>query len=431
MNAGLRLRLFAIVLAAALVAIAPLAIALLLQVRDALYARRVADARTRLAAAVRAADDCAEPQCVERVARAAGGTVVSACPQRSARRGEELVLCEKPIEVREDLSPVREQLATLDARLLLTLTLFVAVLVVVAVSLLERGVVRRLGLIDAALEVVGAEQGGPQLLPEGGDAVGRVGAAVNRLAQRLREERARTRAQIEALESANRQIREAREEVARSERLASVGRLAAGVAHEVGNPVTALIAYSALMRERLQQGKDVKEYAERVEREATRIDRILRDLLELARPSPVELRPIALQHVVGLARAAVEQQGLTFEIALPADLPLVRGEEHYAVQVLVNLFTNAARAGAKRVRIGARREGATVVIEVEDDGKGIAPEVLPRLFEPFVTTAAPGAGTGLGLALCHATMERVGGSISARNNPDRAGATFELRFTAA
>ena len=116
MNAGLRLRLFAIVLAAALVAIAPLAIALLLQVRDALYARRVADARTRLAAAVRAADDCAEPQCVERVARAAGGTVVSACPQRSARRGEELVLCEKPIEVREDLSPVREQLAQLNTR---------------------------------------------------------------------------------------------------------------------------------------------------------------------------------------------------------------------------------------------------------------------------------------------------------------------------
>src|SRR5438045_4157473 len=125
----------------------------------------------------------------------------------------------------------------------------------------------------------GRRRGGRQVLPEGGEAVGRVGAAVNRLAQRLREERARTRAQIEALESANRQIREAREEVARSERLASVGRLAAGVAHEVGNPVTALIAYSALMRERLQQGKDVKEYAERVEREATRIDRILRDLL--------------------------------------------------------------------------------------------------------------------------------------------------------
>src|SRR5262249_33640569 len=150
------------------------------------------------------------------------------------------------IELREDLSPVRQQLAALDARLLLTLLVFAALLVVLAVSLLERGVVRRVGQIDGALEAAGAGQIGPQLLPEGGDALGRVGAAVNRLVQRLREERARIRAQIEALEGANRQIREAREEVERSERLASVGRLAAGVAHEVGNPVTALIAYSAL-----------------------------------------------------------------------------------------------------------------------------------------------------------------------------------------
>src|SRR5438046_2335050 len=83
----------------------------------------------------------------------------------------------------------------------------------------------------------------------GGDAVGRVGAAVNRLAQRLREERARTRSQIDALETANQKLREAREDLARSERLATVGRLAAGVAHEVGNPVSALIGYAALIRE--------------------------------------------------------------------------------------------------------------------------------------------------------------------------------------
>src|SRR5207237_8226337 len=109
MNAGLRLRLFAIVLAAALVAIAPLAIALLLQVRDALYARRVADARARLVGAAGAARECGgEQSCLDRIARAAGGRIVTACAARSMRTGEELVLCEEPLEVREDLPPVRE-----------------------------------------------------------------------------------------------------------------------------------------------------------------------------------------------------------------------------------------------------------------------------------------------------------------------------------
>ncbi len=197
----------------------------------------------------------------------------------------------------------------------------------------------------------------------------------------------------------------------------------------MGNPVSALIAYAALMRERLQQGKDVKEYAERVEREAARIDRILRDLLDLARPREVRLERVDLRRAADLARAAIEPQpvwnGVLLETSLP-DLPAVSAEEHYLVQVLVNLLANAARAGAKRVRIAGRSEGAAVFVEVRDDGKGISPDALPHLFEPFFTTAAPGEGTGLGLALCHATMERIGGAISARNG--ERGAIFELRF---
>jgi signal transduction histidine kinase len=276
---------------------------------------------------------------------------------------------------------------------------------------------------------VGQEQHGPALLPEGGDAVGRVGAAVNRLAQRLREERGRTRAQIEALETANQRLREAREDLARSERLATVGRLAAGVAHEVGNPVSALIGYAGLMRDRLAQGKDVAGYTERIEREASRIDRIVRDLLDLARP-PAALQPVDLRRALEAARASVAPQHprVTFEPALPGDLPAVRGEEHYLAQVFVNLLSNAARAGASRVQVTAEAADGSVVVRIEDDGTGIPAAALPRMFEPFFTTSAPGAGSGLGLALCHATMERFGGAIEARNREEGRGAIFELRF---
>jgi signal transduction histidine kinase len=428
-RASLRLRLLAIVLAATLMPLAPLSIVLLLQIRDGIYARAIADARARLAD-VR--DRCAGGSCPEAagVRRLAGP-----CATKAAQAKEQLLLCEEipggqgAVELRQDLRPVREQLAALVRRILATLGLFVVLLVALAVWLLERGVGRRMERIDAALQAVGDEQHGPALLPEGGDAVGRVAAAVNRLAERLREERARTRAQISALEAANQKLREAREDLARSERLATVGRLAAGVAHEVGNPVSALIGYAALMRERLAQGKDVAGYAERVEREAARIDRILRDLLDLARP-PAALQPVDLRRALEAARSSVASQHdrLRLETALPGDLPPVRGDEHYLSQVFVNLLSNAARAGASRVRVSARSEDGAVQVEVEDDGDGIPPEALPRLFEPFFTTAAPGHGSGLGLALCHASMERFGGTISARNRADGHGAVFELRF---
>ena len=419
-RASLRLRLLAIVVAAAMVPIAPLTIVLLLQVRDALYARGIADARARLADVVQrcSGGTCPDAAGVRRIDRP--------CTARSERVGELLVLCEDvpggAIQLRQDLRPIREQLAALDGRILAVLALFVGLLVAIAVWLLERGVGSRLERIDAALEAVGAEQqGGPNLLPEGGDSVGRVAAAVNRLAQRLRDERGRTRSQIEALETANQKLREAREDLARSERLAR--------GHEVGNPVSALIGYAALMRERIAQGKDVAGYSERIEREASRIDRILRDLLELARP-PAELQAIDLRRAVEVARGAVAPQHakVAFETTLPPDLPPVRGDEHYLSQVFVNLMTNAARAGASLVRVSARAADGGVWVEVEDDGKGIPAEVLPRLFEPFFTTAAPGEGSGLGLALCHATMERFGGSIAARNRGGVRGAVVELRF---
>src|SRR6266436_2254043 len=417
----------AIVVAAAMVPIAPLTIVLLLQIRDALYARGIADARARLADVVQrcSGGTCPDAAGVRKIDRP--------CTARSERVGELLVLCEDvpagAVQLRQDLRPIREQLAALDRRILAVLVLFVGLLVTIAVWLLERGVGRRLERIDAALEAVGAEQQGPNLLPEGGDSVGRVGAAVNRLAQRLRDERGRTRSQIEALETANQKLREAREDLARSERLASVGRLAAGVAHEVGNPVSALIGYAALMRERIAQGKDVAGYTERIEREASRIDRIVRDLLELARP-PAALQAVDLGRAVEVARGAVAPQHakVAFETTLPPELPPVRGDEHYLSQVFVNLMTNAARAGASRVRVSAMVLDGGVRVEVEDDGKGIPAEVLPRLFEPFFTTAAPGEGSGLGLALCHATMERFGGSIAARNRGGVRGAVVELRF---
>ena len=306
-----------------------------------------------------------------------------------------------------------------------------AALVVLLAWLLDRQLVSPLTRVDAALDHVSGA-GTEPLLPEGADLIGRVAPAINRLEQRLGEERQRVRAQIAALEKANEDLRTAREHAARVERLASVGRLAAGVAHEVGNPMTAVIGFLALLRDRLSKGKDGVEYVDRIEREAARIDRILRDLLALARPSD-RLARIDIQRSASQAAALVRAQPTwpaetEVQVAIPQGLPGAAADEHYVVQMLVNLMVNAAKAGARTIRVTARQEEASVLVEVVDDGRGLPEGHAERLFEPFFTTAAPGEGTGLGLALCHATMERFGGSIEAHPAPSGKGAAFVLRF---
>jgi signal transduction histidine kinase len=321
--------------------------------------------------------------------------------------------------------------ATYAARLVGVVAGAMAALVALVAWRLDHLLVAPLARVDAALDRVSGTSASGALLPEGGDLIGRVAPAINRLEQRLADEHAQVRAQITELEKANEDLRTAREHAARSERLASVGRLAAGVAHEVGNPMTALIGFLSILRDRLTKGRDPGDYLDRIEREANRVDRILRDLLALARPpdrlAPVDLHRSAL-HASALVRAQPSWAGAAVQVEMPAGLPSATGDEHYVVQVFVNLLVNAAKAGATRIRVGARDASDAIEVEVNDDGRGLPVDRMDRLFEPFFTTSAPGDGTGLGLALCHATMERFGGSIAARPSQGGRGASFLLRF---
>ena len=317
------------------------------------------------------------------------------------------------------------------------------VFVLAALLLLERAVVARLGAVDrvlgrmASLDLGAADE---ELLPSGGEALGRLNAQVNRLVAALRAERDKTARQIAALSDANARLREAQEGLVRSERLATVGQLAAGVAHEVGNPLAAIAGYAEILRGPAAAAH-LADYAERIERETRRIDRIVRDLLDLARPpSATALGAVDLARAAATARRLVEPQqawaGLALHVELGPALPPVRAQEHYLVQILVNLLANAAqairgaRASGGEVKLRATAEGGDVVVEVLDDGPGIPPASLPRLFTPFFTTKAPGEGTGLGLAICLRLAETFGATLSAANRPE-GGAVFTLRLKAA
>lgn len=259
----------------------------------------------------------------------------------------------------------------------------------------------------------------------------------------------------------------------RSEKLASIGRLAAGIAHEVGNPLGAIIGYAALGQREL--GPD-SEWLSGIEYEARRIDRIVRGLLDFARPRVASRQAVDINDVARRTVTMLSLQGrfrqIEVELALDDELSDVRGDGHQLEQVLVNLLLNAADAiggsgpGRIRVRTGAvtvqrapeesavRRESdpsgidyshlrrlesamdpgpqrqldrgsPAIELVVADDGPGVPDDIRPRLFEPFFTTKDPGTGTGLGLAVSARLIEGMGGTIEVTAS-DLGGAAFRL-----
>ncbi|GEJ55644.1 sensor histidine kinase [Anaeromyxobacter diazotrophicus] len=315
-----------------------------------------------------------------------------------------------------------------------------AVVLALGFVLLSSGLGRPIErLLDAAARLgrSGRGEGLPLLGEPGGLAFSRAAVAFERLAGALGDERERLAAKVEELTAANRALAQTRESLLRSEKLATVGRLASGLAHEVGNPLGAVAGYVELARARLPPDPhpDLVDALGRIAAAADRIDRTVRDLLDFARPAPPLLGPIDLAAAVDaalrLARVQARFKRVEVSVELP-ELPRVKADEHHLAQVLLNLFLNAgdAMGGAGWVRITGRSEGGRVLLSVADGGPGIPEADLPRIFDPFFTTKEPGQGTGLGLALSHRIMETFGGEIAARNAPGT-GAVFELALRAA
>ena len=308
-----------------------------------------------------------------------------------------------------------------------------------ASSMLVRGVARPVDrILAAARSLQSTAPGELPLLGDSGLGLDQAALAFERTAAALAGERARLAGKVNELTAANAALAAARQSLVRSEKLATVGRLAAGVAHEVGNPLGAIAGYAELARARLGAGADpqTRDSLDRIAAAADRIDRIVRDLLDFARPTPLELRAVSVANAVdaALRLASVQSRfkGVEVVVDIPDDLPPVLAEERHLSQVFLNLLLNAgdAMAGAGQVRVVGRLVGDQVQVDLSDSGPGIPAEDLPRIFDPFFTTKEPGQGSGLGLAICHTIVESMGGAIDA-SSPSGGGAAFALRLRAA
>ncbi|OGR95254.1 MAG: hypothetical protein A2902_04835 [Elusimicrobia bacterium RIFCSPLOWO2_01_FULL_64_13] len=227
--------------------------------------------------------------------------------------------------------------------------------------------------------------------------------------------------------------------VLQSEKMSAVGQLAAGVAHEINNPLGAILGFAQGMARRTPPGDPNEFSVKSIEREAIRCKNLVQNLLAYSRASKEPPAPISLNQCVLRALSLVESQanltGVTIVQDLAEDLPGILGVANHIEQVVVNLAGNSldAMPGGGALKVSTLLESpegnGQVRLDVEDTGSGIPPDILNRVFEPFFTTKDPGKGTGLGLAMIYEIVQKHQGTIDVRSDPGKS-TVFTLRFPA-
>jgi len=258
-----------------------------------------------------------------------------------------------------------------------------------------------------------------------------VGAVTGVVAQREREQKKALQHTAAQLAKVYAELQQNFERMKRTERLSALGQLSAGLAHEIRNPLASIEGATAiLLREPPSEDRRV-EFLEIIRKECRRLNRLLTNFLNFAKPVPpeyqtIELEPI-IDSVLALAEHSVPRDRISLRKDLPAQLPAVECDPEQLKQILLNLTINSIQAMPEggEIVVGARPRGRNVLIQVRDEGSGISEQDMERIFDPFFTTKA--AGTGLGLPVAHQIATGQGGILSAMRNPDK-GMTFTLEL---
>jgi PAS domain S-box-containing protein len=222
------------------------------------------------------------------------------------------------------------------------------------------------------------------------------------------------------------ELKRLEEQLIQAEKLAAMGQMLAGVAHELNNPLTAILGVTELLRDSEGVQDNTKRQLELTHRQARRAARIVQNLLEFSRPAAPQKKPLdvntLIERTLQLQDHSLRRNNIHVDFQPQTDLPSVIGDANQLIQVFLNLISNAEHAirevretGRIQIRIG--RIGGHISATVQDDGVGVAQEALPKLFDPFYTTKRPGGGTGLGLSICMSIIREHGGSIDVETLP--------------
>jgi len=366
--------------------------------------------------------------------------------------------------------------------ILITIALDAIVLIIFGSFLLSRVLVKPIKDLVRLTQKISEGDFSQKIEESSKNEIGQLIVSFNRMIEQLKEKQESLENYLESLESANKQLKQAQEELIRTEKLASIGRFAAGVAHEVGNPLGAILGYTSILQKEGMDRVESKDYLNRIEKEIERINRIVHELLDFARPSKFEIKDLEINKVIESTLSLLSYQknfkNIETQLDMQSDLPLIKGDESQLSQVMINIILNAVDAmpngGTLTIqtrthkvenldvdrlqRIYPRRrksdpmksdyshmrkadplfvlfkkfsEGDQLVkIRISDTGVGIKKEDLENIFDPFFTTKAPDKGTGLGLSISLRIVESLGGEMRVESEVEK-GTTFEIYFPAA
>lgn len=382
------------------------------------------------------------------------------------------------VRMTSSLQPIQSAIDR-SYKVIVTYILFTSVMIILFGSVLfSRVLVRPIRKLVNATESIGRGEFHQLTNEKNRNEIGQLTFAFNRMTQRIKQHQQELQSKIESLEVLNRKLQQTQNEVLAGEKLALVGKLSAGIAHEIGNPLSAVLGYISLLQKDRNLTTESADYLARVEQELNRINKTIRELLDFSRlkkdeATTVNVKPV-IEHSLALVAHQKQFSGVTLRVYVEDDLWPVRGDEQHLQQVFLNLLLNAGDAleneGAivvladrmvvhegtlisfasfsrdemfalapdfalgrpaidldESIRVS---EGEPMVrILVADNGKGIEPENLNRIFDPFFTTKGPGKGTGLGLAVCTRIIESSGGRIMVRSRVNQ-GSAFLLLIPA-
>ena len=261
------------------------------------------------------------------------------------------------------------------------------------------------------------------------DEFGKLGRAFNEMTRDIERSHSELQQTVNTLKTTQAQL-------VQSEKLSAVGEFVAGVAHELNNPLAAVIGFSEMLKEDADVGPENRQHLDLIFKSSLRCRKIVQSLLSFARRHQPERKPVSVNKLVEEVLEIVAYQLRTSNVKvftrLCANLPLVLADGHQIQQVILNLINNARQAieahkASGCITIASELHDTVVRVAIQDDGPGIAPENLSRIFDPFFTTKEVGKGTGLGLSLCYGLIHEHGGNISVVCQPG-SGATFTIEL---